>query len=396
MNLKQKHTTGGGRRFKACFVVLALALAGSMSAQTWTNIGPNEVGWEAVACSADGTKIIAAQPFGRVYLSTNSGGNWTTAPLPSAEWYCTASSADGSKLFASTATSLYVSTNSGLTWATNAVEYGVFRQIACSADGTRVAVASTGEGILCSTDSGATFTTNAVPTGEFGSIVSSADGTELVGMEPYVSRSGLDAAIYRSVDSGVTWTQTGAPLGAWSSLACSADGATIVAVGVGVFGISKNSGVTWVTNPVSLDPALIDCSADGTRLVVAGLPPAGPNNIYTSLDSGQTWVTNNAPGELWSGVAMSADGSVLFDAAYGGVFMAQLPAQPSLSIRPSGTNLTLSWPLPSAGFVLQQSVDLTSTNWANVTNSVTPTNYWNQVTVAPPASGNAFYRLAGP
>jgi hypothetical protein len=39
---------------------------------------------------------------------------------------------------------------------------------------------------------------------------------------------------------------------------------------------------------------------------------------------------------------------------------------------------------------------LTSTNWANVTNSVTPTNYWNQVTVAPPASGNAFYRLAGP
>jgi hypothetical protein len=63
---------------------------------------------------------------------------------------------------------------------------------------------------------------------------------------------------------------------------------------------------------------------------------------------------------------------------------------------PCGSNLTLSWPLPSAGFVLQQSVDLTSTNWANVTNSVTPTNYWNQVTVALPAGGNAFYRLAGP
>jgi hypothetical protein len=119
------------------------------------------------------------------------------------------------------------------------------------------------------------------------------------------------------------------------------------------------------------------------------------NNIYTSLDSGQTWVTNNAPAaEDWSGVAMSADGSVLF-AVGGGLFMAQIPAQPSLSITPCGTNLTFSWPLPSVGFVLQQSADLTSTNWLNVTNSVTPTNYWNQVTIAPPASGNAFYRLAG-
>jgi hypothetical protein len=92
---------------------------------------------------------------------------------------------------------------------------------------------------------------------------------------------------------------------------------------------------------------------------------------------------------------MSADGSVFFAAGYG-IYMAQIPAQPSLSITPSGANLTFSWPLPSAGFVLQQSVDLTSTNWVNVTNSVTPTNYWNQVTVAPPASGDAFYRLAGP
>jgi hypothetical protein len=395
MNLKQEHTTGGGRRFTACCAILALALAGSMSAQTWTNIDPNEVGWEAVACSADGTKIIAAQFYGLVYLSTNSGGNWTTAPLPYAFWCSTASSADGSKLFASTATSLYVSTNAGLTWATNTAEYAAFLQIACSADGMRVAVASIGRSILCSADSGATFTTNAVPTGEFGSIVSSADGTELVGMDPSVNYPGIDAAIYRSVDSGVTWTQTGAPLDGWTCLACSADGATIVAVG-DELGISKNSGVTWVTNinTASWDLFVTACSADGTRLVVAGRTEDS-NNIYTSLNSGQTWVTNNAPAGKWSGVAMSADGSVLF-AVGEGLFMAQLPAQPSLSIRPCGTNLTLSWPLPSAGFVLQQSADLTSTNWANVTNRVTPTNYWNQVTVAPPAGGSAFYRLAGP
>jgi hypothetical protein len=144
------------------------------------------------------------------------------------------------------------------------------------------------------------------------------------------------------------------------------------------------SGIPWV----------IGCSADGTRLVVAGRGQ-NSNDIYTSLNSGQSWTTNNAPSEQWSGVAMSADGSVLFAAGYG-IYMAQVPAQPSLSITPNGANLMLSWPLPSTGFVLQQSADLTSTNWANVTNSVTPTNYWKQVSVAPPASGNAFYRLAGP
>ena len=396
MNLKQEHTTRGGRRFTACCAILALALAGSTSAQTWTNIGPDEAGWKSVACSADGTKIIAARVFGRVSLSTNSGGNWTNAPLPVANWYSTASSADGSKLFASAGGGFYVSTNSGLTWATNTPGTGLLLQIACSADGTRVAVASDGGGILCSTDSGATFITNAVPARELGSIVSSADGTELVGMASSVDHPGFDAAIYRSVDAGVTWTQTGAPSGVWSWLACSADGTTIAAVNEWGPGISKNSGVTWVTNinAASWDPIVIGCSADGTRLVVAGSADIS-NDIYTSLDSGQTWVTNNAPFEDWFGVAMSADGSVLF-AVGGGLFMTQIPAQPSLSIRPSGTNLTFSWPLPSAGFVLQQSADLTSTNWANVTNSVTPTNYWNQVTVAPPASGNAFYRLAGP
>jgi hypothetical protein len=137
---------------------------------------------------------------------------------------------------------------------------------------------------------------------------------------------------------------------------------------------------------------LIACSADGTRLLVA----EKFDNIYTSLDSGQTWVTNDMPGTEWTGVAMSADGSFMIAGSYSGIYVAQIPAQPSLSIAPSGTNLALSWPLPSTGFVLQQSADLTSTNWVNVTNTVTPTNYWNQVTLSPPASGNVFYRLVNP
>ena len=91
---------------------------------------------------------------------------------------------------------------------------------------------------------------------------------------------------------------------------------------------------------------------------------------------------------------MCADGSVLLASAGHVFYAAHIPAQPSLGIASSGSNVVLSWPLPSAGFVLQASGDLTSTNWAAVTNSVTATNYWNQVTPTPPATGNVFYRLA--
>ena len=203
--------------------------------------------------------------------------------------------------------------------------------------------------------------------------------------------------IYRSADFGTTWNQTTAPPGWWAALAYSADGATIVALN-GFPVISRDSGKTWATNNGPLNTWAIALSADGTRLLTAGhLVGEGPlTGIYTSLDSGDTWTTNNSPVTLWQGVAMSADGSVLYACGAEGIYTAQIPAQPSLSIAPSGTNLALSWPLPSTGFVLQQSADLTSTNWVNVTNTVTPTNYWNQVTVSPPASGNVFYRLVNP
>jgi hypothetical protein len=296
-------------------------------------------------------------------------------------------------------TSLYVSTNAGQTWTTNLQTQTMITQVACSADGTRVALAGFYEETLYSTNSAMTFATNAVPGGYFFSIVSSADGTKLVGMYPslftFPESDGSHSPIYRSVDSGVTWTQTGAPATGWVTLACSADGTILAAASESGFAISRDSGATWVTNA---GPAAssVACSADGTRFVLAQAGPVGPGDIFTSLDSGKTWVTNNAPVTSWHGVAMSADGSILIASGNEGIYTAQIPAKPPLSIAPSGANLSLSWPLPSTGFVLQQSADLTSTNWVNVTNTVTPTNYWNQVTLSPPASGNVFYRLVNP
>jgi hypothetical protein len=206
--------------------------------------------------------------------------------------------------------------------------------------------------------------------------------------------------IYRWVASSATWLPITPVRGRWTSLANSADGSVLAAASYFGTAISTNFGATWVTNagPRSW---VIACSTDGTRMVAAQGGNGG-TNIYTSLDSGQTWTSNNAPALQWTGVCISADGSFMAASTLddksgeGSVYIAHIPAQPSLAIAQCGTNLSLSWPLPSTGFVLQQSADITSTNWASVTNGATPTNYWNQVTLSPPAAGNAFYRLVNP
>jgi len=61
----------------------------------------------------------------------------------------------------------------------------------------------------------------------------------------------------------------------------------------------------------------------------------------------------------------------------------------------SANNLTLSWPVASAGFTLQSSTDLNQGNWLNLT-SVPPQIVGGQWQVTLPLSGNAdtiFYRL---
>jgi hypothetical protein len=223
----------------------------------------------------------------------------------------------------------------------------------------------------------------------------SSDGTKIIGtLQSIWTTDYGDSPIYRSIDSGMTWTQTGALSKPWTSLASSADGTHLAAVGLesvesDAVWISTNSGATWTSNSVQNIPSIIACSADGTRLVAFGT--TGP---VISLNSGQSWSFEKMVSG-WEGVCMSADGSFVAASA-GGIYATHIPAQPSLSIISSGPNLVLSWPLPSAGFVLQQSSSLKSTEWVNVTNTVVASGYYNQVTLAPPATGNAYYRLTGP
>jgi photosystem II stability/assembly factor-like uncharacterized protein len=327
---------------------------------------------------------------GPLCISTNSGATWTIA-LASGGFSSAACSADGRKIYIGAEGALFISTNLGVTWMTNHSPSGYVTSIACSADGSRVAVADMGSNIFYSADGGTTFTAETLPTLEIGCVAMSSDGSKLIAS---ISESDDGSPIYRSVDSGMTWTQT-APVDRWNILASSADGTKLAATDGYYVMTSTNSGLTWVSNTTPLSGkqdalAPLACSADGMRLAAGTWP--GP--VCISLDSGRTWTTNNSPSADWFSIAMSADGSAVFASGSDNIYVAHIPAQPSLSIMSIASNVVLSWPLPSTGFVLQANGDLTSTNWTAVTNSVTATNYWNQVTLTPPATGNVFYRLA--
>lgn len=69
------------------------------SGATWSPISEPRH-WASVACSADGTRVVAAVNGGGIYTSTDAGATWIQSDAPPASWTSVASSADGSKLVA--------------------------------------------------------------------------------------------------------------------------------------------------------------------------------------------------------------------------------------------------------------------------------------------------------
>ena len=74
---------------------------------TWLDSGVTTItnyttvtNWTSVACSADGTRLVAVAGSGDVYRSTDAGTNWEPAIVTNANWTGVASSADGCRLVA--------------------------------------------------------------------------------------------------------------------------------------------------------------------------------------------------------------------------------------------------------------------------------------------------------
>jgi len=163
-------------------ITASLVLSCAM-AQTWVQTPAPTRFWTSVASSADGLKL-AATGFGGLYTSPDGGMTWTSNTIPGFGPLAVACSGDGSKLIAAQHYgSIFTSEDSGATWRSNNAPVDSWTGVACSSDGRKlVAVAGAGNGlgpIYLSTNSGATWTASGVPMRPWGCVASSADGSRL-------------------------------------------------------------------------------------------------------------------------------------------------------------------------------------------------------------------------
>jgi photosystem II stability/assembly factor-like uncharacterized protein len=185
--------------------------------------------------------------------------------------------------------------------------------------------------IYASTDSGVTWTAQGVTSPGrqmWYSVASSADGTNLVAGADSLEDGYLSGwYIYTSIDSGLTWVQRGTTLPGkqqWISVGSSADGSKLVAVAYsGYIYTSSDSGENWIQRGSLNLWQSVASSADGTKLIAVatdffldGGYYLNHGYIYTSTDSGETWVQRGTS-QRWRAVASSADGTQLVAAVQG-------------------------------------------------------------------------------
>ena len=267
----------------------------------WNQSSAASANWEAIASSADGSRLVAAVLGGGVWTSHDYGSTWTAAStLTGAQWRTVASSADGTHLVAA----VYgggIYTYNGSTWAVSSgtSPYN-WSSLASSADGSKLVASIYGGGVYVSVNYGSTWYTYS-PSANWQCVASSADGSKLV--------AGINGGvIYYSTNGGTNWTASSSASAAWYSLAASADGSRVVAAvyGGGVYQ-SLNYGATWtqLTNAPS-GVETVACSADGSKVATA----VTGGRIYLSGNLGSSWVAQTgAPSTNWFAATMSSDGS---------------------------------------------------------------------------------------
>jgi hypothetical protein len=420
MNLHRKILAAGS---------LAVMLAFPATAQDWTMASASATNyWISLASTADGGRLFAGTAFGDlahgIFTSTNLGSTWTVTGAPAGEWDSVACSADGSVVLASGyrgysySSGVYVSTNFGTDWTL--VLSQLWGSVACSADGKTMAAAVGGQtgigGVYISTNYGAEWFPRIGATNGPGQLAMSADGSRLA------------VASVRSVDVstnfGLTWTATslsGQAMGNIYStfLATSGAGTTLMAIslewsspGSNFISTSSDWGVTWrpvrsLTNYLDSRGFCAACSADGTTLAaVETSSQSYVNHLLLSTNSGISWSVTDLPWDTnICSIACSADGSrlaaaFLADQGYfptqpvnGVIYARAVTPVPRLRVLSGPATLQLSWLVPSKALVLQESGDLLGWSPVAATPALNYTNLRYEVNL-PAQTAPRFFRLA--
>jgi hypothetical protein len=259
--------------------------------ETWNAASVPTLSWRSLASSADGSKIFALTVFDQMFRSTNSGLTWISNTPPDGAW-AIACSADGNKVVAAPGNSIgriSTSIDAGATWTINNSPGALWWSVASSADGTKL-IAACDYGIYTSSDSGATWVLNNVPPMSWQQVVSSADGTTLLAAAWVASGDPL-GPLYTSTNSGLTWFSNNIPNQAWTGLASSADGSSLF----GVSAVSNLTGVlgsAWASQTIPR-PRLSIYKRDSTVQVSWTIPSTNFVLEQTSnLVSGWSGVTN--------------------------------------------------------------------------------------------------------
>jgi hypothetical protein len=155
--------------------------------------------------------------------------------------------------------------------------------------------------------------------------------------------------------------------------------------------------------------AFDDSGFTGARIVMARIlkangDPEGPTFYVSEVENPNSSATNDAdrPRVAWrnneAAVAWESKNSPEVNPTSGAptvvvalrIFDTSTPTgdQPTLSVVPSGSNMTISWPASFTGFTLQSAPSLTAPIAWSAVNGVAN----NSVTV-PTTTGNQFYRL---
>lgn len=262
--------------------------------------------WDAVASSADGSKLVAVVNGGQIYTSTNYGVNWT-AREGNRAWSSVASSADGTKLVACVnAGFIFTSTDSGASWTQRTTSGSRnWTSVASSLDGAKLIACAGNAGVYVSIDSGANWAAGLTAALNWSAVASSDNGSNVV-----VVVQG--SQIFTSTNSGVSgsWFPRES-VRSWTCVASSADGSRLVAgVNSGFLHVSPDFGASWIPVNTSANWTGVGCSADGSRMIAV----ANGGGVYVSTDNGMTWAQrSNLPtgSTIYNGAAVSGDGSTM-------------------------------------------------------------------------------------